>query len=125
MIHPLQLRACQHHYQQRAATLEAPRIDLSRHRSRLSLGDWLKEFLAEFSETMQVPLTEIEVDDASDELEVRFDPTHLHQVVWNLCDNAIKYGESLRDGIKAEIRLSRLEPGATGLISKSPTAAPG
>ena len=40
---------------------------------------------------------------------MRFDPTHLHQVVWNLCDNAIKYGEP-HDGIKAEISLSRLSP---------------
>jgi two-component system, NtrC family, sensor histidine kinase PilS len=88
-------------------------LQLSRRESiepaRLSLGDWLEEFLAEFSETMQVPLAEIGVHDSPDELEVRFDPTHLHQVVWNLCDNAIKYGES-RDSIKAEIRLSRLSP---------------
>ena len=40
---------------------------------------------------------------------MRFDPSHLHQVVWNLCDNAIKYGEP-SGGIKAEIRLSRLSP---------------
>jgi len=88
-------------------------LQLSRRESiepaRLSLGDWLREFLAEFSETMQVPLAQIRVHDAADELEVRFDPTHLHQVVWNLCDNAIKYGEP-SDGIKAEIRLSRLSP---------------
>ena len=58
---------------------------------------------------MQVPLAEIGVHDAADELEVRFDPSHLHQVVWNLCDNAIKYGEP-HDGIKVEIRLSRLTP---------------
>ena len=77
--------------------------------TRLSLGDWLEEFLKEFSETMQVPLGEIGVQDVADELEVRFDPSHLHQVVWNLCDNAIKYGEA-HNGIKVEIRLSRLTP---------------
>ena len=43
----------------------------------------------------------------ADDLEVRFDPSHLHQVVWNLCDNAIKYGEA-RDGISVEIKLGRL-----------------
>jgi len=88
-------------------------LQLSRRESsrptRLSLGDWMQEFLREFSETMQVPLAEIAVQDESDDLEVRFDPSHLHQVVWNLCDNAIKYGE-LRAGIKAEIRVSRLTP---------------
>jgi two-component system sensor histidine kinase PilS (NtrC family) len=24
-------------------------------------------------------------------LEVQFDPSHLHQVVWNLCDNALRH----------------------------------
>ena len=98
---------------ERVSTIINNVLQLSRREStepeRLSLGDWLREFLAEFSETMQVPLAEIRVHDASDELEVRFDPTHLHQVVWNLCDNAIKYGEP-SGGIKAEIRLSRLSP---------------
>jgi len=98
---------------ERVSTIINNVLQLSRRESiepaRLSLGDWLREFLAEFSETMQVPLAEIRVHDAADELEVRFDPSHLHQVVWNLCDNAIKYGEP-SDGIKAEIRLSRLSP---------------
>jgi two-component system sensor histidine kinase PilS (NtrC family) len=98
---------------ERVSTIINNVLQLSRREStepvRLSLGDWLTEFLPEFSETMQVPLAEIQVHDASDELEVRFDPTHLHQVVWNLCSNSIKYGEP-RDGIKVEIRLSRLSP---------------
>ena len=58
---------------------------------------------------MQVPIAEIGVHEESDELEVRFDASHLHQVVWNLCDNAIKYGEP-REGIKVEIRLGRSSP---------------
>ena len=98
---------------ERVSTIINNVLQLSRREStqptRLSLGDWLQEFLAEFSETMQVSLGEIGVDDDAEELEVRYDPSHLHQVVWNLCDNAIKYGES-RDGVKVEIRLSRLTP---------------
>jgi two-component system, NtrC family, sensor histidine kinase PilS len=98
---------------ERVSTIINNVLQLSRREStqptRLSLGDWLKEFLAEFSETMQVPLSEIGVHEDAEELEVRFDPSHLHQVVWNLCDNAIKYGEP-QGGIKAEIRLSRLIP---------------
>jgi two-component system, NtrC family, sensor histidine kinase PilS len=98
---------------ERVSTIINNVLQLSRRESsrptRLSLGDWLREFLAEFSETMQVPLEAIGVHEESTDLEVRFDPSHLHQVVWNLCDNAIKYGEP-HDGIKAEIRLSRLSP---------------
>jgi two-component system, NtrC family, sensor histidine kinase PilS len=88
-------------------------LQLSRREStkptRLMLGDWLEDFLAEFSQTMQVPVAEIGVYEESDDLEVRFDPSQLHQVVWNLCDNSIKYGEP-RDGIRVEIKLSRLTP---------------
>jgi two-component system sensor histidine kinase PilS (NtrC family) len=98
---------------ERVSTIINNVLQLSRRESsrptRLSLGDWLKEFLAEFCETMQVPLTEIEVHREPDDLEVRFDPSHLHQVVWNVCENAIKYGEP-SGGIRAEIRLSRLSP---------------
>jgi two-component system sensor histidine kinase PilS (NtrC family) len=99
---------------ERVSTIINNVLQLSRREStkpaRLMLGDWLEDFLAEFSQTMQVPIAEVGVqEDESDELEVRFDPGHLHQVVWNLCDNAIKYGEP-RDGIKVEIKLGRLNP---------------
>jgi two-component system sensor histidine kinase PilS (NtrC family) len=98
---------------ERVSTIINNVLQLSRREptkpTRLSLGDWLDEFLSEFSETMQVPMEHIRVQAESDDLEVRFDPSHLHQVVWNLCDNAIKYGES-RDGFKVEIKLARLNP---------------
>jgi two-component system, NtrC family, sensor histidine kinase PilS len=77
--------------------------------TRLLLGDWLEDFLEEFCETMQVRETQIGIHEAADDLEVRFDPSHLHQVVWNLCDNAMKYGEA-RAGISFEINLGRLNP---------------
>ena len=98
---------------ERVSTIINNVLQLSRREAtkptRLSLGDWLDEFLPEFSQTMQVPIEQIGVHEEPDDLEVRFDPSHLHQVVWNLCDNAIKYGEP-RDGIKVEIKLARLNP---------------
>src|ERR1700722_13764481 len=77
--------------------------------SRLTLGDWIEEFLGEFCETMQVHRARIRLIEQAHDLEVRFDPSHLHQVVWNLCDNAMKYGEA-RDGISVQINLGRLSP---------------
>ena len=77
--------------------------------TRLNLAEWLDDFLNEFVETMQVPLAGIGVAEEADDLEVRIDPSHLHQVVWNLCDNAIKYGEP-RDGTSVEIKMGRLSP---------------
>jgi two-component system sensor histidine kinase PilS (NtrC family) len=98
---------------ERVSTIINNVLQLSRRETtkptRLALGDWLVDFLSEFCETMQVSIEAIAVNEDAGDLEVRFDPSHLHQVVWNLCDNAVKYAEPL-DGIKVEIKLSRLSP---------------
>jgi two-component system sensor histidine kinase PilS (NtrC family) len=98
---------------ERVSTIINNVLQLSRREAtkptRLTLGDWIEEFLGEFCETMQVPRARIGFIEDADDLEVRFDPSHLHQVVWNLCDNAIKYGE-VRGGISVEIKLGRLNP---------------
>jgi two-component system sensor histidine kinase PilS (NtrC family) len=98
---------------ERISTIINNVLQLSRREAtkptRLLLGDWLEDFLEEFCETMQVREAQVGVHEATKDLEVRFDPSHLHQVVWNLCDNGIKYGEA-RNGINIEIKLGRLSP---------------
>jgi two-component system sensor histidine kinase PilS (NtrC family) len=100
---------------ERVSTIINNVLQLSRREStkptRLTLGDWFDGFLVEFCETMQVKSSQIGFLEETDDLEVRFDPSHLHQVVWNLCDNALKYGEA-SDGISVEIKLGRLNPSA-------------
>ncbi len=82
----------------------------------IELADWIEEFRDEFCETMQWPpdrLVAINVEEpALPGLEVTADPSQLRQVVWNLCDNAIKYGlrDPAADGV--EIRFGRLTPAA-------------
>ena len=98
---------------ERVSTIINNVLQLSRREAtkptRLMLGDWLEDFLDEFCQTMQVQMATIGVQEDAQNLEVRIDPSHLHQVVWNLCDNALKYGET-RDEIGVEIRLGRLAP---------------
>jgi two-component system sensor histidine kinase PilS (NtrC family) len=98
---------------ERVSTIINNVLQLSRREAtkptRLTLGDWIGEFFSEFCETMQVRKAQIALHEEAADLEVRFDPSHLHQVVWNLCDNAIKYGEA-RDGIGVEVKLGRLNP---------------
>jgi two-component system, NtrC family, sensor histidine kinase PilS len=98
---------------ERVSTIINNVLQLSRREatkpSRLTVGDWIEEFFGEFCETMQVPRSHIGFFEEAVDLEVRFDPSHLHQVVWNLCDNAIKYGEP-RGGVRVEIKLGRLNP---------------
>jgi two-component system sensor histidine kinase PilS (NtrC family) len=59
---------------------------------RLPLSAWCEEFRDEFCETMQLAAGRVVVSGAADELEVRADPQQLRQVVWNLCENALKHG---------------------------------
>jgi two-component system sensor histidine kinase PilS (NtrC family) len=98
---------------ERVSTIINNILQLSRReatkKTRLLLGDWLEDFLDEFCATMQVREAQIGVHEEEDDLEVRIDPGHLHQVVWNLCDNAMKFGEA-RDGISFHIKLGRLNP---------------
>jgi two-component system sensor histidine kinase PilS (NtrC family) len=98
---------------ERVSTIINNVLQLSRRQAtkptRLTLGDWIEDFLGEFCETMQIPEAQIALHDDADDLEVLFDPSHLHQVVWNLCENAIRYGEA-RAGISVEIKLGRLNP---------------
>jgi two-component system sensor histidine kinase PilS (NtrC family) len=98
---------------ERVSTIINNVLQLSRREStrseRLQLDEWLEDFVHEFADTMQMPAANIEVYRDAEDLEVRFDPSHLHQVVWNLCDNSIKYGDA-QDGMRVEIRLGRLSP---------------
>jgi len=97
---------------ERVSTIINNVLQLSRREAtrpeRLQLTEWLEDFVLEFSETMQVPTSEIGLQEEADDLEVRFDPSHLHQVVWNLSDNACKYG-SRQDAQRLEIRVGRLK----------------
>jgi two-component system sensor histidine kinase PilS (NtrC family) len=74
----------------------------------ISLWPWLAEFLDRFSETMQWPRGRLVLADEVEPLEVRVDPSQLSQVVWNLCDNAIKHGlEAHPEGV-VELKVGRL-----------------
>ncbi len=70
------------------------------------LDSWTREFAAEFSSTLELHEGQIAVL-PGEEVEVRMDPGHLRQIVWNLCDNAVKYASS-NGGIAVEIGFGRL-----------------
>ncbi len=76
---------------------------------RLLLVDWLDDFVREFSQTMQIPKARIRLQGEVSQLVVRFDPGQLHQVIWNLCDNSLKYG-SAHEASPIEVRYGRLSP---------------
>ncbi len=87
-------------------------LQLSRRESsrpeRFALRTWLANFVEEFTRTLELQEGELTVGDVPAELEARMDPGHLHQVLWNLCDNAVKYA-SETGGILVEIQAGRTQ----------------
>ncbi len=87
-------------------------LQLSRRESsrpqRMMLRPWLEDFQQEFLRTHELQEGELAVLDVPEGLEVRMDPEHLRQVLWNLCDNAVKYA-SETGGIFVEIQGGRLQ----------------
>ena len=81
---------------ERVSTIIDNVLQLSRRDStrqeRIELNAWMQEFLAEFRQTAQIGERILRFDPLLTDLEVRVDPTHLHQLLWNLCENALKYG---------------------------------
>ena len=82
-------------------------LQLSRRDSgrpeQLALRSWLEDFVAEFVRTLELQEGELTIGDVPEDLEVRMDRSHLRQVLWNLCDNAVKYA-SETGGICVEIQ---------------------
>lgn len=87
--------------------LQLSRRDSSRP-ERLSLRPWIADFAQEFSNTLELQEGELTTLPMSDDLEVRMDRSHLRQVMWNLCDNAVKYA-SETGGILVEVYADRMQ----------------
>jgi len=77
---------------------------------RLTLTEWSDEFHAEFCDTMQFPHARLSVSGPAD-LEVQADPDQLRQIVWNLCENALKHAVQDDPAQAVEIRFGRM-PGS-------------
>lgn len=77
---------------------------------RLQLLPWVEDFTSEFVQTLELYEGAVElVAGAETDLEVRMDPTHLHQILWNLCDNAVKYASVAAGAIAVELTCGVLE----------------
>jgi two-component system sensor histidine kinase PilS (NtrC family) len=82
-------------------------LRLSRRESsrpeRFMLAPWLDDFAQEFTRTLELREGELSIAEVAENLEIRMDPSHLRQVMWNLCDNAVKYA-SETGGIMVELQ---------------------
>ena len=85
--------------------LQLSRREMSRP-ERFELEPWLRDFASEFTRTLELQEGELSVTDTVEGLEIRMDPSHLRQVLWNLCDNAVKYA-SETGGILVELQTGK------------------
>jgi two-component system sensor histidine kinase PilS (NtrC family) len=76
---------------------------------RLQLKAWMQDFVHEFVQTLELYEGAVSVTSGEADLEAEMDPTHLHQIVWNLCDNAVKYASEAAGAIAVELGCGRLE----------------
>jgi two-component system sensor histidine kinase PilS (NtrC family) len=78
---------------------------------RIALASWLDAFAQEFCATMQWPAARLKLLGLEPGIEIRADPSQLRQVIWNLCENAIKYGCPAPESL-VELTIGRLKPSA-------------
>jgi two-component system sensor histidine kinase PilS (NtrC family) len=99
---------------QRVSRLVASVQQLSRRESvnpeRIDLAFWLPPFLDELAVTLEWPPAKLQVRNL-DGLEVRADPIHLRQILWNLGENAIQAQRGTTDDRAVEWVGGRLPGG--------------
>ena len=66
---------------------------------------WLEGFVSEFTAGVRISSERVLVHMESEDIEIVMDRSQLHQVLWNLCENALRYSQGtpalqLRCGVK-------------------------
>ena len=86
----------------RLSRREAPRPE------RIALPDWCRRFREEFCATTQCDPARFRLQMAAADLEALIDPSQLHQILWNLCDNALRHGGTHGGAPDIELQLARV-----------------
>ena len=76
---------------------------------RIDLKSWARDFANEFTRTQELYEGAVALSPHSVDVEVEMDRTHLHQVLWNLCDNAVKYASQAAGAIAVELTVGILD----------------
>ena len=63
--------------------------------TQISVDQWLSDFDKDFRTSLNDKKQQLQITLDKPEMQVYFDPSQLHQIIWNLCSNSLKYGEDL------------------------------
>ena len=84
-------------------------LNLSRRklpkRTIIRLKHWLKEFFDDFLAQNKLRSDQLSLFIEPADLEVNFDPSHLHQILWNLSRNAVKYAKKDKSKLSLVIQV--------------------
>ncbi|MGA8706333.1 MAG: ATP-binding protein [Steroidobacteraceae bacterium] len=81
---------------------EAPRPE------DVTLASWVARFRDEFCVTLQLPSERLLIDAAGENVQVRIDGSQLHQIMWNLCHNAVMHALPTNGDAGIRLRYGRL-----------------
>ncbi|HUP90818.1 MAG TPA: ATP-binding protein [Solimonas sp.] len=90
--------------------MELTRRDAAQ-RTHIGLKEWLLRTCALYQEAYANAPRPIELLDIPPELQVRFDPNHLQQVLFNLWDNCFEHGTRPGGGLVVLVHAGRMEDG--------------
>jgi two-component system sensor histidine kinase PilS (NtrC family) len=91
----------------------------------LQLQPFLANLTEEFISTRPEHFERIAFSVEPSNLQIYFDPGHLHQVVWNLCQNACRHGRSANAGATIDLRAYEVGGGLTRVRLDVLDAGPG
>lgn len=77
---------------------------------RFGLIEWTNEFADEFCRTLQLEEGQLQIGTGGDTIEVMMDPSHLQQIMWNLCENAVRHAATVNQESSLELLGGRLAP---------------
>lgn len=71
------------------------------------LGQFLQEFIGQFCAVEKIPEDSLQVETALASAAVRFDPRHLHQILWNLSRNGWRHGSGRPGSLRLRLTQTR------------------
>ena len=74
------------------------------HSQDLVLKPWLEQFLDEFISSEKCQPEQIRIDIKPADIVIHIDPSHLHQALWNLCQNGLCHGNTDTETPCVELR---------------------